>query len=357
MRRPLDRLTRAVDRLSEPHKLVFTLAFYEELDDEEIAQQLGLAREDVEALRAEAVLHVDDARRGENLRAPHAEEALVRRFVDVVGIASENDRLANLRPLIVPTVGDEALEAALRDIARGDGNEMHWQRRDGRLMPPALHSVYSSCALALNVFGPWRLAPASLSALGAAGYATLEFEVKLPIFGGRGTPPNLDLVLTTPDRVVAIESKLTEHLVGGYLASFKKAYNDGVAIADESWRAMFERLKTTPDAFSYLDAAQLVRHYLGLKTQVGAGQKYAGKAPTLAYIYWEPSNADDLQPCRTHREEVRAFERSVADPELRFVSLSYRQLWNEWAARRSPQWLREHVDLLRKRYDIALDGG
>jgi hypothetical protein len=47
-----------------------------------------------------------------------------------------DSRLANLRPLVVATVDDAALEAALRDIARGDGNEMLWTRFRGSLQPP-----------------------------------------------------------------------------------------------------------------------------------------------------------------------------------------------------------------------------
>ena len=59
-----------------------------------------------------------------NLR-PHAEEALLERFRALHGLETDaSRRLANLRPLVVETVGEAALEAALRDIARGDGGEL-----------------------------------------------------------------------------------------------------------------------------------------------------------------------------------------------------------------------------------------
>ena len=34
--------------------------------------------------------------------------------------------------------------------------------------------------------------------------------------------------------------------------------------------------------------------------------------------------------------------------------MSYRQLWEDWTAEDRPEWLKEHVAALRKRYDIAV---
>jgi Restriction Endonuclease associating with ARP len=120
----------------------------------------------------------------------------------------------------------------------------------------------------LNAFGPWRTASESLALLGADGYTSFHFEGKLPIFRG-GRPPNLDVVISDDGRVVAIESKLLEHLTGGQLAAFKPAYEKAIQTADDTWRSVYEKLKNAPNTFNYLDAAQLIRHYLGLKTQLG----------------------------------------------------------------------------------------
>ena len=60
---------------------------------------------------------------------------------------------------------------------------------------------------------------------------------------------------------------------------------------------MYQQLKRAPDLFNYLDAAQLVRHYLGLKTQAAPGGVHAGKRAVLVYLFWEPANAPDLQAC------------------------------------------------------------
>lgn len=49
-------------------------------------------------------------------------------------------------------------------------------------------------------------------------------------------------------------------------ADFKPAYRDVVAmLADKTWRAEYERLSEDPRRYRFLDAAELVMHYLGLR--------------------------------------------------------------------------------------------
>ena len=356
MARHEERAARAIEQLPELERLVFTYFAYEKLEDPEIAVLLELAEEEVEKLRAEATRRVSDAHRGVNLR-PSAERRLVAQFTALHEIEPDaEDRLANLRPLVVATITEEALEAALRDIARGDGNEMLWTRKAGVLRPPGLHSIFSSCGLALNAFGPWRANAESLRFLGESGYAGMRFEEKLRIFPRGGRAPNLDVVLFDEDRLVAVESKLTEHLTGGQLATFKESYERVVPNAHATWQAMYQKLKSAPDLFNYLDAAQLVRHYLGVKTQTAPGGAHVGKRAALTYLYWEPANAAELSACRRHADELRSFTSEVADPNLAFAAMSYRELWDTWKEHSSPNWLETHVELLESRYVVTLPG-
>ena len=348
-----ERMARAIERLTERERLVFTYSAYERLEDHEIAALFGVSVEDVERLRLTATRLVVDAHHGENMRG-RAEQVLTARFSDLCAIKPDGSRLANLRPLVIPTIGDRELESALRDIARGDGNEMLWERKEQALRPPALHSIFSSCGLALNAFGPWRVKPESLELLGESNYRELRFEVKLRIFPDGRRSPNLDVVLSDSERLTAVESKLTEHLTGGQHAAFKPSYEEVISRAHESWQTLYERLKRAPDAFNYLDAAQLVRHYLGIKTQTASGGAHAGKRPVLVYLYWEPSNAAELQPCRTHAEEIRDLATHVKDPDLSFRVLTYRELWDAWMIRSEPPWVAEHVKWLEDRYAVSM---
>src|SRR5439155_2138818 len=133
---------------------------------------------------------------------------------------------------------------------------------------PSFHSAYSSCALAVSVFGPWRLDPSTLLLFGTRSFTSLRFEGRLPISGVTGRPPNLDLVAETPAEVVAIESKLTEYISSGKTAEFRPPYTAAVKrLADPSWEKQFKRLRAHPDEFRSFDAAQIIKHYLGLKSQ------------------------------------------------------------------------------------------
>ena len=133
------------------------------------------------------------------------------------------------------------------------------------------------------------------------------------------------------------------------MARFASVYDGAVVrLAHPSWRDLYESLKSDKDRFRYLNAAQLVKHYLGLKNT------FEDRHVKLVYAFWEPSNREDFSEFRNHREEVSSFERAVDDPSLSFIGLSYLELWDDWESRDEPTWLRKHVSLLRARYDVAI---
>lgn len=286
---------------------------------------------------------------------PLAERGLIDKFVELSRLKPDGDgRVEELSPLVIETIDDAALASCVEDIARGDGGELRWgERRDGTRLPPSLHSVFSSCGAALNLFGPWRLAAQTLSIVDEQGFDELRLEEKLRIFRG-GRAPNLDCVLWDDSRLVAIESKLCEHLAPGHSALFKDSYERVAPFAHETWRALYELLKASPDHFVYLDAAQLVRHYFGIRAQLAAGRAHAGKRAWLVYCYWEPADADAQPVSLAHRREVAELRALVTDPAVAFIAISHRELWAAWESRDSPPWLQRHIQLLRHRYDMPL---
>ena len=87
----------------------------------------------------------------------------------------------------------------------------------GAARPARLHSLCSSAALVVNVFGYWRGRDQTpllrRSASTGRGGTRLTFEEPLPT-GLAGDPPTVDVALYRPDgRCVAIESKFAEWLV------------------------------------------------------------------------------------------------------------------------------------------------
>lgn len=297
-----------------------------------------------------------------NLRTT-AEQALKHRFGLLRNLElDDRGRLAELRPLLSPEIGGAELDAAVSDIRRGAGGELRpTKKKDGSYRPPPLNSVYGSCGLVLSCFAPWRLDAGSLRIGRHGAFSELRLEVKLPIRGIPETdePPNLDVGASNEDRVLVIESKLTEHLDANHVAQFQEKYNRAILYAEPSWRAFYESLldeaeKKLGRRFHYLHVGQLVRHYLGLASQLVEKGIYEGRRGTLLYLYWEPDHAETYVACRTHRDEVLALQEAVSDPDISLETMSYRDLWRSWEEALGSPWLIRHASYLEHRYGVSL---
>ncbi|MDP8942580.1 MAG: hypothetical protein M3N16_00420 [Actinomycetota bacterium] len=283
---------------------------------------------------------------GEASLSQRAERALTAALEQGGGSRSidGHGRVARLEQNMLDCMTVAQLREATAQVARGRGGELVPQ--DGH--PPPMHSAFSSAALAINAFACWQGDEALLSLGGFDGFERVGFERRFPIFAG-GTPPHLDVVADAPERLVAVESKCTEYL-RSHPAAFSDAYERPEAVArlaHPSWEAEYRALRADPGRYGFLDAAQLIKHYLGLK-------RHGGRSVTLLYLYWEPTNADEHEPFRSHRGEIEAFGRRLDDPELAFRAQSYAELWRDWEAVPEPSWIGEHGDNLRRRYDVAI---
>ncbi len=230
------------------------------------------------------------------------------------------------------------------DLVQGDGNELV----DSPSGPAKFCAAHSSSALAVNVFSPFRRAPSTLSLNGLCGFGEAQFERKCPT-GLRGTSPNLDFLALGDDLVVGVESKFLE-LLRPKPAVFSSAYEQVIAQAGEGWQHAFTILSNEPKHFELLDAAQLVKHSLGLLHTF----RNSVERIVLLYLYWEPSNADELAEYIQHRQELVEFSRLVAGDKVDFVYLSYPELWDQWEDEASWTGMPAHLDSLRERYAFPL---
>ncbi len=212
---------------------------------------------------------------------------------------------------------------------------------------PKMAAAYSSSALVVNAFAPWKRSQDRLTVAGLSGFESLQFEQKCPT-GLRGTPPHLDVIAHRNDAVVAIESKCLEYL-DKHSASFSPAYR---SIDDSRSRTgWFKELLALADGkrtYRHLDAAQLIKHYLGVS------RTFKGIPVTLLYLYWEPMNWDEYPEFRRHRDEIDEFADRIAGSDVAFTSKSHFNLWEEWSRQSEPGWLREHLAHLRARYAVVI---
>jgi len=255
------------------------------------------------------------------------------------------------------TARERARHAILDHLAPDPILDCFERAGGGEILSGKLASPESSAALAANAFGLFLDWPALLtlpvSVFGAARAVTLEAELRFPWRGGRH--PWLDAAVVTDDMLIGIESKRFEPFRDKKKVTLSEAY----------WRpvwgqrmAAFERMRdhlaSGERHYAHLDAAQLVKHAFGLRTQA---QKQ-GKRAALLYLYAEPATYPDGRPLSesailNHRREVGDFAGSVEDGEcdVAFLSLSYRRLLETWMA--SPHdALVLHATAMLRRFEV-----
>ncbi len=159
----------------------------------------------------------------------------------------------------------------------------------------------------------------------------VEFEARFPWAGGRH--PWLDSGIVTAQHLVGIESKRFEPFRDSKQAHFADTYLERRSLWPNTmapWFSALEALKRNPRQFRFLDAAQLIKHGLGIE-QTAARQALS---PVLAYIFAEPAELAgkpiDPSDIRSHRAEIAAFAEMIGNGPVRFAAFSYRDWLETW---------------------------
>jgi hypothetical protein len=196
-----------------------------------------------------------------------------------------------------------------------------------------LSSPESSAALAANTFGLFLDRPGDLPVIPEteacgwpANFVGIEQCARFPWSGGHH--PWLDAFVETRTHIIGIESKRYEPFRNKKTGSFSEAYWRPVWGEEmEAFERMRDRIKEEAISFKHLDAAQLIKHAFGLRTE----GKRRGKPPVLVYLYAEPkawpdgrlidSGAIDL-----HAVEAQTFASDVEGAEVEFRICTYADL-------------------------------
>jgi hypothetical protein len=151
--------------------------------------------------------------------------------------------------------------------------------------------------------------------------------------------------LANGETVVAVEAKCTEWMEAK-VAAFSRSYDRLLSSHGRSpWFAQIELLRARPDRYKHLDAAQLVKHALGLHSC------FASASVRLLYVFWEPRNAAEWPECRQHRAEVEELAETLRGASVELIARSYSQIWSEWERAGEPP---PHLPYLRIRYDCPV---
>lgn len=239
---------------------------------------------------------------------------------------------------ILPHLSADLIRAAL---SRSPGNEL----RTGKFDSPE-----SSAALVANGFGAFLTRPADLPPLpgvpmGPVLAVELEAEMRFPWSGGRN--PWLDVGLATATTLVGVEARRYEPFRPAKATGFAEVYDRPVWGAQMGrYTRLMADLVAGRVAFQALDAVQLVKDALALRTQA---EKQA-KGAVLVYLYSEPKvwtksgKPVDPERVRLHRHELAQFAGLVKGDQVAFVPLRWADLLADWAKRPA---LSAHVAALR----------
>jgi hypothetical protein len=263
-----------------------------------------------------------------------------RRWAESMGVA--HDSLGFVREL------DSNLRVPMSAATRAAfarGSEL--EARSTR--PARIEALHSSAALVANVFDHWSARDAAplAAALGLPREAgTVTFEEPFPT-GVEGDPPYIDVTLRfRSGRVLAIESKFSE-----WLARRRPSKGDlkpkYFAAATPLWadaglpacQALAQDIRDGRERFLHFNAAQLLKHALGLKRALGS--KFE-----LRYLYYDSHGSH----AAAHRQEIERFALRLRD-EIAFASSTYQQLFG--ALRLDAEVDADYLSYLRARYFAA----
>jgi hypothetical protein len=217
-----------------------------------------------------------------------------------------------------------------------------------------LHRIYSSAALCVNNFAPFEDDPNLTKVFEYSGLTSASFEKKIST-GLKGTPPNLDVFLESQDVIIGIESKYLETLEISKEHTNKnleKSYlnRKELSYLPDSFNELIEHYVKI-DKEMYLDAAQLIKHSIGLINEAQNSQRKA----VLFYIYWRPRNHEDFCNYAVHSEELEEFaiQMSKLNNSIEFQHMPYDEFWRKY---KNDPVLGQHFQRVQERYwiDVSL---
>lgn len=221
---------------------------------------------------------------------------------------------------------------------------------------PRLYAAQSPIMILVNSLAPWLDDLEALVIHGQRGFRDMRFEIRMPAVEGEGGLwlPGL---LISPNHIVGIESETTDYLSGHRVSFTEQAEVFWEDREENGWRREMVALRRGDHGYSHLDAARLIKQYMGLRLMLDALAD-DGTAPmpaTLLYLYWEPLNAARYGEFDAHHKELERFRAAVAGADIDFAPVNYFDLWAGWSgADDAPRWLAMHIARLHQRYSMRI---
>jgi len=217
-------------------------------------------------------------------------------------------------------------EQTREELIEGDGSELNI----GANRLSKIQALHSSSALGINIFDYWRnfsdisviVSACGLTLANTSLMGRIRFEQKFPIDDRFQYSPNLDVVIypDNPKKINAygIECKFTESYSSRGHSGLDEKYLENLEIWRElaKTKILAHEISPADSEFSYLHAAQLIKHILGLNRKFGHGQY------RLLYLWYDALG----EPGYKHKKEIEQFKGVVRSDGVKFHDLTYQEL-------------------------------
>jgi hypothetical protein len=251
--------------------------------------------------------------------------------------------------VLVPGLSPEAEESALTDLADGRSGELR-PSKEGFI---PFCSAESSAAIAINTFAAFTDQPFADPLLGLT-LQSPRFEQRFRISGIKSSiAPILDVVVRDDDQAVVIDSRVVEPWFQQPDVDLSPQIDQAAEATSPGVVATIEALRDGSLTYLTIDAAELIRHLLGISSAI-AKERLPAKCTFIA-LHWVPADPGRLAELFTLIDaEMADFIARVSDQPVTIRSLSYAELWASWAGEGAPEWLRAHAGRLDERYGVGL---
>ena len=281
-----------------------------------------------------------------------------RKKLELVGGTIPNKGEKNYLQNLPDNLFEELSGENARCFNSGDGNET----RDSKARLAKMKALHSSSAIVVNLFQYWQGKDISpiLSACNVWGRSgkpgqllkrvgtpsfhvidvphapvegLIKFEEHFKISEDKSRfprTPNIDVVINAGSSDVAIEAKFTEPYSSRKHEGLKQKYIDELSFW-EGLPNLYELAKEiSPDdkKFRCLDAAQLIKHVLGLKRRfdkcnpdLGTG-RLLKRGFHLLYLWYDVIGEDGVE----HRKEIEQFAEIARRDNVRFSHVTYQEV-------------------------------
>lgn len=220
------------------------------------------------------------------------------------------------------------LEENQKQFDSGNGQEVLGSPEN----PAKMQALHSSSALGVNIFQYWQKRGLIKEIASACDFCnrnstyleSIVFEDKYRIDTKFVIPPNIDVVFrnngSSPYKLFAVECKFSEAYGGRAHAGLKSKYlvDKDLWTDLNSLNKLGEETNLDNKRYSYLDAAQLIKHILGLKACVGSNEF------KLLYLWYDVLGNEGA----IHRAEVEDFTKIAKEDGINFHAMTYQELIN-----------------------------